>query len=96
MKLPSFAREYENITSLLDTRLDKDMIFTKLEVALFSRTKDYYKFQKLQELQEHVVLNSGIWEFTLVSFPRECENIPYLREFSVSLLKRVLILPFGN
>jgi hypothetical protein len=64
MKLPSFAREYENITSLLDTMLEKDRIFTKLEVTLFSRARGYYKFHKLQELQEHVMLNSGIREFT--------------------------------
>jgi hypothetical protein len=87
MKLPSFAREYENITSLLDTRLEKDRIFTKLGNALFSRTRHCYKFRKLRELPEHVMLNSGIGEFTQVSFPRECENMPYLREFSVLISK---------
>jgi hypothetical protein len=64
MKLPSFAREYENITSLFDTTLEKDRIFTKLGVALFLRTKHCYKFRKLRELPEHVMLNSGIREFT--------------------------------
>jgi hypothetical protein len=40
MELPSFAKEYENITSCLDAIFDKDRLFAKLEVAVFSRTGD--------------------------------------------------------
>jgi CHASE1-domain containing sensor protein len=60
MNLPSFAREYENTTSLVDERLDEYRIFIKLEVALFSRTRDSYTFNKFQEFQEHLVLSSRI------------------------------------
>ena len=64
MKLLSFAREYENITSPSHARLEKDKISAKLEIVLLSRTRYCYTFHKLWELIEYVVLNSGMREFT--------------------------------
>jgi hypothetical protein len=50
-KLPPFASEYENITFPSHAKLEKDRTIMKLEVTLFSRTRDCYTLISFKNVQ---------------------------------------------